>query len=390
MARPIAQRCAPLFLCAQAGKSSVVLNTSDRYILREICVPFALGLALFFVVIAFAQVLRVSDAVTGLGVTSGEIVAALLYSLPPLLGLLVPVSCLFASLLGIGRLSADRELAGMASVGLSPYALLRMPACLGLVLCAVSGIAMHVGEPWGIRGLRQLMGRSAQRALTAGVRPQTFHEWIPGITFWAGGHQGQLLTDVIFADRRDLDKPMLITAREGTLRAGDDPTQLVFDMREGTVYLRDMHTDASRLVRFDKSLYRLDVGRIVGHKSRTLSAVQEMDAQTLYALSHDAAQSDERRALYCVTLHRKFAVPLATLIFALLAVPFGCDIRGGARARGLLVCTVIVGAYYYVGRTLELSARAGHMSPVLAAWLPDLMGVVILCVALWRLRRRAL
>lgn len=367
-----------------------VLKTLDRYILREICVPFLLGLGLFFTVIAFAQVLRVSDAVTGLGVTSGEILQALLYSLPPLLGLLVPVSCLFASLLGIGRLSSDRELAGLSSVGVSPYALLRMPALLGLVLALISGVAMHVGEPWGIRGLRQLMGRSAQRALSAGVRPQTFHEWIPGVTFWAGGHEGQVLTDVVFSDRRDPKRPMLVTAREGLLKAGDDATQLVFDMRDGTVFLRDTQSDASRLVGFKYSLYRLDVGRIVGHKARTLSAVQEMDARQLLTLARDPAQSDERRALYRVTLHRKFAVPLATLIFALLAVPFGCDIRGGARARGLLISTVIVGAYYYVGRTLELSARAGHLSPIIAAWLPDALGMIILALSLWRLRRRAL
>jgi LPS export ABC transporter permease LptF len=367
-----------------------VLNTVDRYILREICVPFFLGLGLFFTVIAFAQVLRVSDAVTGLGVTSGEVLQALMYSLPPLLGLLIPVSCLFASLLGIGRLSCDRELAGLSSVGVSPYALLRIPALLGLVLALLSGLAMHLGEPWGIAGLRELMGRSAQRALSAGVQPQTFHEWIPGITFWAGESRGQWLVDVVFADRRDPQRPMLITARQGLLRAGDDPTQLVFDMRDGTVYLRDTKNDASRLIGFETSLYRLDVARIVGHKSRTLSAVQEMDAQTLYALAHDAGQSAERRALYQVTLHRKFAVPLATFIFALLAVPFGCDIRGGARARGLLTSTVIVGAYYYIGRTLELSARAGQLSPVLAAWLPDLLGTAILLWSLWRLRRRTL
>ena len=34
---------------------------------------------LFFVVVAFAQVLKLSDAVTGLGITAGEILAALVY-----------------------------------------------------------------------------------------------------------------------------------------------------------------------------------------------------------------------------------------------------------------------------------------------------------------------
>ena len=45
------------------SKEGPVWTTLDRYVLREIGIPFALGLGLFFAVVAFAQVLRVSDAV---------------------------------------------------------------------------------------------------------------------------------------------------------------------------------------------------------------------------------------------------------------------------------------------------------------------------------------
>ena len=56
------------------------------------------------------MVFVISDTVTGLAVSGLEIVQALIYSLPPLMGLLIPVSMFFATLLGVGRLAADREL----------------------------------------------------------------------------------------------------------------------------------------------------------------------------------------------------------------------------------------------------------------------------------------
>ena len=365
------------------------MNTLDRYIFREIMMPFCVGLGLFFAVVSFAQVLRVSDSVTGLGITSSEILQALAYSFPPLLGLLIPVSCLFATLLGVGRLASDREIMGLCAGGVSPYRLLRVPLALGLLLAIASGTAMALGEPWGIRGLRALMSRSAQRALAGGVRIGEFNEWVPGVTFLATGRDGDELTQVVFADRRDPEQPVVMSARRGTIHAGDNAQDLVFRMRDGTILLSDKASRADRVIHFHESLYRLDVGKLVGQKSRNLSAVQEKDIPTLWRESHDAAVPRTDRAQYTVNLHRKFAVPLATAVFALLAVPLACRATGGARARGLLVSTGLVGGYYYLGRAVELAARDLRFNPVLAAWVPDLVGLVGLLVLLIRFRRSA-
>lgn len=361
----------------------------DRYVLREITVPFVVGLGLFFAVVTFAQVLKVSDSVTGLGITSGEILHALLYSLPPLLGLLIPVSGLFATLLGIGRLASDREVLGMCAGGVSPYRLLRVPLLFGLVLAVLSGVAMAVGEPWGIRGLRELMSRSAQRALAGGVRIGEFNEWVPGVTFLATGRDGDELANVIFADRRDSKRPVVISAKHGTIHGGSRAEDLVFSMRDGSILLSDKDSSTDRVIRFKTSLYRLDVGRLVGQKARNLSSVQEKDIPSIWRESRDPKESPSRRAQLTVVLHRKLAVPLATVIFALLAVPLACQASGGARARGFLFSTGIVGAYYYIGRAVELAARSGQFDAVLAAWLPNLLGLAALLILLVRFRRSA-
>ncbi len=365
------------------------MDTLDRYVLKEIALPFAIGLGLFFVVVAFAQVLKVSDSVTGLGVGGGAIVQALFYSLPPLLGLLIPVSSLFATLLGIGRIAADREVVGMAAAGVSPYHLLRVPFWLGALFAAASAYALVVGEPWGVRGLRELMAKSAQQALASGVRTGEFQEWVPGVTFLAGGRGGHKFTNVVFADRRDESRPLLITARRGEVAGGTLARDLVFELEDGTVLLTDKDSGRYRVVRFARSRYRLDVGRLVGSKARTLTAVQEKSLPELWTESRDPKKSAGVRALDTITLHRKLALPLATLIFALLAVPLACTAAPGARARGFLYSAGIVGAYYYLGRAVELLARSGRYNPVLAAWTPNLLGLVALGFLLLRLRRRA-
>ncbi len=365
------------------------MSTLDRYLAREIALPFFIGIGLFFVVVAFGQVLKISDSVTGLGITGGEIVQALAYSLPPLMGLLIPAAGLFATLLGVGRVAADREVIGMTAAGVSPYRLLRVPLAVGGVLAVCSAFAMIVGEPWGVRGLRDLMARSAQRHLASGVKVGEFQQWIPGVTFYAGGRQGRDLASVMFADRRDEARPLLISARTGNIVDGQKTGDLVFELNEGFLLLDDNDAATYRVVHFERSHYRLDVGSLVRNKAKTLSSVQEKGFGELWAGSHDPAENPGDRARLMITLQRKLALPLATIIFALLAVPLACRATGGARARGFLYSAAIIGAYYYLGRACELLARSGEYNAVLAAWTSNLVGLAALAILLVRFKRSA-
>ncbi len=86
--------------------------------------------------------------------------------------------------------------------------------------------------------------------------------------------------------------------------------------------------------------------------------------------------------------HRKLALPLGTLIFVALAVPLGLRSGSAARARAFLLCALVVGSYYYLGRVAELDARAGGISAALAAWLPNIVGIMVLGWLLPKMVRR--
>ena len=365
------------------------LRIVDFYLLREILIPFGVGLGLFFAVVSFAQMLRISDSLTGVGITGGDFFAAMLFSLPPLIGLLLPVSSLFATLLGVGRLAADRESIAIYAAGISPQRFFVMPLCLGTLLALISATAMTLGEPWGISGLRDLMARGAQRALARGVRVGEFNEWVPGVTLYAAARQGSELQRIIFADRRDAEQPLLISAARGQLHQGARPQDLVFTMHGGQMLLTDAAARADRLINFEHGHYRLDVSSLVSNKARNLTGAQEMGLRDLWRESRAPQHGTNYRGLLLVTLHRKFAVPLASVVFSLLAVPLGLRPSSAARARGLLWSTGIVAGYYYIGRAAELAARGGKFPPVLAAWLPNLLGALAL-VALWRGMRRGI
>jgi len=365
------------------------MTTLDRYLLREITVPFGVGLALFFVVVTFGELLKISDAVTGLGIGPEDFLLAVVYSLPPLLGLLLPIAGLFATLLGVGRLAADREVLALSAGGVSPYRLLRVPMVVGIFLGLLTAAGTLVGEPWGISGIKKIMARGAQSALAKGVRVGEFNQWIEGVSFLARSEDEQGLVGIFLSDRRHEDQPVVVSARRGRVRPGATARDIVLDLHDGVILSYGSEGDTHRVVRFEAAKYRLDVGQIVDGKLWNVTRAQGMYPSELWAAGHDPDRPPRIRAKFLITLHRKLALPLATVIFALLAVPMACRSTSGARAQGFLFCVGVVGAYYYVGRAVEMSARGGAFPVHLAAWVPNLLGVVALGFFLWRFGRTA-
>lgn len=206
----------------------------DRYVAREIGGGFAAGLGLFVVVVTFLQLLRLLDHGHAVGLGSRELVAATVYALPPLLGLLVPISWLYACLLGIGRLGQDREVLALMQAGVAPGVLFRVPLRGGLVLALVSAALLVWGEPWGVRGLSALLAGSAQRALSTGLQPQTFYGVGGGLTVYAEAVAAGELQGLVIAERRD-GRAVTLFAERAAVSRGPGVGEVTFALRDGTV-----------------------------------------------------------------------------------------------------------------------------------------------------------
>lgn len=352
-------------------------RTLDGYLLRATAAPFAAGLGLFVVVTAFAEVLTFTDTTTGLGIGIADMAALVLYSLPPLLGVLLPISGLYATLLAVGGMAQRRELLALSQMGQSLKGLVRVPLIFGGVLALASMWALMMGEPWGIRCVRAKMAEGTTRALIEGVKPGLFYEWVEGLTFWARHQDGQDLRAVMLADHRVQDRPWMVSAARGRLTLGDSPQELWVVLEDGRALQKGQEPGVSHVLEFAQGVWRIDVGALVQKKLHRVSQAQELSMAQLAQESRAPHLSLDARVLRQFMWHRKIAVPVAAIIFTLLAVPLGARAAGGHRASGILIATAAVAAYYHVGRFLELSARSGTMPGFVAAWLPNVIGALV-------------
>ncbi len=81
----------------------------NRYILREIAVPFCMILFVLTFVLLMGKILQVMDLMINKGIGFVEIALLILFLIPSFLVFTIPVSLLIAILIGLGRLSGDNE-----------------------------------------------------------------------------------------------------------------------------------------------------------------------------------------------------------------------------------------------------------------------------------------
>src|SRR6267378_4358377 len=92
----------------------------DRYLVREIVLPFFLWLLLLTFVLMMPPILQNAEQLIAKGVAWTTVIRV-----PQALGITIPMALLLGILIGLGRLSADREFVALQACGVSVFRVLR-------------------------------------------------------------------------------------------------------------------------------------------------------------------------------------------------------------------------------------------------------------------------
>ena len=98
-----------------------------------------------------------------------------------------------------------------------------------------------------------------------------------------------------------------------------------------------------------------------------------MSFEELRRYIHDLQQSGFDVVRLKVQLQRKLAVPVVTLVMAVLAIPFSLSAGKRGAVTGIAVAVGIAGVYEVVSRLFESMGNLSQLPPALAAWSPDLI-----------------
>lgn len=209
-----------------------------------------------------------------------------------------------------------------------------------------------------------------KRNITATIREKTFWDDIPGVVMYTDqfDEQSHTLKGVIIYDGRNPNSPMTIFARDGVVTSAAGSQVLLLTLHNGSI-----HTGSGglyRLVHFGE--YSMKVGE-EGSGGGISRNEPDMWISELRHKIDDPGTPTKDRLKMMAELYSRFSFPLASLVFAVLAVPLGIQNRRSGKSSGFTVSITIILAYYVLMSVVHTFAERNIIPPVIALWIPDLI-----------------
>ncbi|HEY1306400.1 MAG TPA: LPS export ABC transporter permease LptF, partial [Vicinamibacterales bacterium] len=358
----------------------------DRYVIRQILMPFGLGLLVFTFLIIIPELMKYAEDYISKGAPTVLVLRLVVALVPMALGVTIPMSLLLGLLVTFGRLSADREFVALQACGVSPLRLMRPVGLMSMACAAITAYVLLVSVPDANQTFREITFNVIATQAEGEVKPRVFYNEFPNIVLYVrevpqtGGWNG-----VFMADNRSGDGSAIYLARHGELLINREKKTVEMVLRDGARHIVDA-AGKNDLFRFEQQVLRLDPEQLfpTGGISK---GFREMSITELRASAAETQAQGVYPHNQLFEIHKKFSIPAACLVFGLIGLALGAtNRRDGKLANFVIGVTIIV--VYYLLLELGQSVIRGHLIPAwVGAWLPDFV-LGIAGVILFKMRNR--
>ena len=360
----------------------------DRYLVREIIPPFAIGLLVLTFALMMPPILRNGEQLVAKGVAWPTVARVLWTLTPQALSITIPMALLVGILVALGRLSADREFVALQACGVSVFRVLRPIALLAIVGTAATAYETIIALPDANQTFREITFNIVASSAETDIKPRVFFSNFPNrILYVRDMPPGGTWRDVFFADDTKADQTTVYFARSGRLlidRAKRTVQLLLEDGTSHTTYTaRPDGYDGSA---FGTLMLNMDA-ETVFPRAQIIKGDNEMTIAELRAKIAEGEKTGAFTASQRFTIQQKFAIPAACLVLSLIGLALGVNNRKEGKLATIAMGVGVIFVYYILLYSSRAAALAERFSPVLAPWVANaLLGVAGIALLIWRAR----
>ncbi|MBI4887160.1 MAG: LPS export ABC transporter permease LptF [Acidobacteria bacterium] len=353
-----------------------MLGILDRYVATLYARVAALAAAAMAGIFYISTFLDLSDKVFRGQATWEMLSTYFWFATPQYIYYILPLSVLLGSLVTVGLLTKNSELVVMKACGISLYRI-ALPMVVGAV--AAGGVLWLLDA--------SILGPSNRRAeairyVIRGGSPETFdvlHRQ------WVTGTRGEIYHYDYYDPRTERLSGLSVYEFGDTMRV----------LRRRTFAELATHAAAAQPGANDRWTLERGWARELAPdgQTQTFTPFERSEARLEPAAYFDTQQPDERFMSYAqlrtytaglqasgfdvsaqlVALERKLSFPFVTIVMTLLAVPFAVTTGRRGAMYGIGVGIVLALAYWVAISVFAALGTGGVMTPLLAAWAPNLL-----------------
>ncbi len=356
----------------------------DRYLATELILPFLFGMGLFTsLALSIGTLFDLVRKVTESGLLLTIAIKVLFLKMPGFIVLAFPMSMLLAALMAYGRLSSDSELIALRSIGISIYRIIVPCVLVSIVVTGLTFIVNDLIAPaanyQAAITLDQALDKVKPIFRERNIVYPEYNKFkgedgskykVLSRLFYAEEFDGQKMEGLTILDRSTEGVTQIITAQKANWNISDGK----WDFFNGTIYIIAPDGAYRNIVRFEHQQIAiprspLDLAKR-GRDYNEMNIAQALDYLKILEISGDEKKIRKLK----VRIQEKVSLPFVCLVFGIIGAALGLRPQN-SRATSFGICVGLIFTYYLLSFLTSSMGVWGVISPFMAAWLPNLLGL---------------
>lgn len=344
----------------------------DKYILKEFIGPFLFGVCAFTAVFVGTSTLyHIANLINQYGASAWAAFRVFVLAMPSIIVVTFPMSVLLGALMAFGRLSSSSEMIVMRAGGQN-FIRLAMPIFIAAFFISIGATAFN---EYVVPKANNAYNTIINEEIKHNVAPTTQDHIIIKNT------KGSDISSLMYARQYDANTKQLkdITVQEfenDTLMRVEQADRADWNgqkwvMHEGMIYDVSANEQTTRSLKFQNQALPIT------QKPNKINASQKKpDELTIRELREQIKLLDQNSVntnKMKVEMYNRFALPLASLVCAIVGAPLGMQKQRGSSSIGFGISVVVIFIYYSIMTLGNALGNGGKIPAYLAAFLPDII-----------------
>lgn len=350
----------------------------DFYTFRNTIKPFFGALLVTTMILLLDRVFDLMDMIIKKGLPMNIVLQVMMYSLPFILALTIPMSVFVGCLVAFGRMAQDLEFMALQSVGISINRSISSVVLASIFLTLFMFWFNDRIVPESNYRLKNLLLDIVEKKPTAQIKSGTFSQ-IGDFWIYVGKKNDRTgkIEDVMIQQLGG-GGTQTIVAKEGNMFIDSD-RNLNFILSNGYIHDYSQRENVYKRIRFSEYRLQIPLNDELIKRQREWRSDREKNVSMLvneikqfseqYVKSGKKDEGLKRRINSLkVEVHKKFSLPFASIIFVFLAAYIGFMIKRGGYGPAFGISFFIFVIYYIFLISGEDLGKRGIIPPEIGMW----------------------
>jgi lipopolysaccharide export system permease protein len=406
---------------AQQGSKQYIspFFTIYKYILLEFIFSFTVSFLFFFFIFFINQLLLMAEEILSKNVSLIHVGLIVLYSLPAIIAFALPFASLVGGLMSIGRLSSDNEILAMQASGISYRRIFVPILIIGVLLSIFSFIVSDYFLPVSTIKFGRLYREILYSSPELELESYSIKRYQDSILI-TGNVENRTINDLIIIDKTEDKNNRIILAKESGLVSDLDSIgvtslelnnvlsltpvlkqrgdfnyftskkmiynillkNISFSIRNLTpremssidVYnsIRQKEEKQNNSVSLNERQIETQISNLLSmYNSENISFKDLQNTYNDIINKSKKIFTDRNLQIYRIEFNKKFAVPIACLIFLYFSFPISLSSRKSGKTMGFgigLFVSIFYWSLLFTGQTLGIRM---NFPPFISMWFPN-------------------